>query len=284
MQVRDLPADLQAFATAWVQLVEGYLDKAKTDADPARRKVYADQAQVAGYTLQALGVEVSSDPMPPPVTLNLYQAQTIPSGTKPSKGDGAPPPIQLNARAEVLSPPPAPSQGPVDTIDLFSRERVDGPLSEDAGRRMAIAVARQLQVDFQLTSEQAAGVVGNFWHESAGMNSNVNEFGSDPSHPTYGQPNATLFGYGWAQWTGERKTAYLHFCDVNQLEASSPAANYAFLKHELLTTESFSLGKVREAHTVDEAARYYMLYNERPAMPVYDKRVAAAKELYTFIA
>jgi len=274
MQVRDLPVDVQPFATAWLQVVDGFLDKAKMDPDPARRKLFADQAQVAGYTLRALGVDRSFDQPPPLVTLNLYQASAIPKVSEPSKGDDAPPPM--------LHPQPAPSQSPVDTSDLFSKARVDGPLSEDAGRRIAIAVARQLQIDFQLTPQQAAGIVGNLWHESAGMNSNVNEFGSDPSQPTYGQPNKTLFGYGWAQWTGERKTAYISFCEANQLEVSSPAANYAFLKHELLTTESVSLSKVREASTVDEAARNYMLYNERPTMPVYDKRVAAAEELYTF--
>jgi hypothetical protein len=270
MQVRDLPAELQGFAGTWVQLFDGCLERSKTDGDPARRQVFADQAQVIAYTLQALGLDAPAPGQRPPLVL----------------GENAPPPVRLGVQSKEAvnpPPPPPPSQQPVLSIDLFSRERVDGPLSQDAGRRMAIAVARQLQVDLQLTPEQAAGIVGNLWHESAGMNSNVNEFGSDPSKPTYGPPNGTLFGYGWAQWTGERKTAYLAYCQANGLEASSPAANYAFLKHELLTSEAVSLGKVREAGTVDEAARAYMLYNERPTMPVYDKRVAAAEVLYRLI-
>ena len=284
MQVPDLPAGLQAFATTWERIYEGDLDKAKTDSDPARRKVYSDQARVVSYTLRALGIDVSPDQMPPPGTHNVHGVHAIPDATKSPKPDVPPPPIRLEVHVPAVNPPPPPSRNRGETINPFSKERVDGPLSEEEGRRMAIAVARQLQKDFNLTPEQAAGIVGNFWHESAGMNSNINEFGSDPTHPTYGPPNATLFGYGWAQWTGDRKTAFIEYCRANNLEVSSPAANYAFLKHELLTTESFSLSKVREARTVDEAARNYMLYNERPQVPVYDKRVAAARELYTFMA
>jgi hypothetical protein len=277
MQVQDLPAGVQSFAQAWLQLFNGTLEQSRNDPDPAKRKVFADQAHVMGYTLKALGVEVDVG-APPPVALEFHAAVV--------QDPPPPPPPPLSRKAVTPDVNGGPGDLPViDTpIDIFSAARVDGPLSAEAGRRMAIAVARQLQVDFNLTPQQAAGIVGNFWHESAGMNSNVNEFGSDPQHPTYGQPNKTLFGYGWAQWTGERKTAYLAFCDTHRLEYSSPAANYAFLKHELTTTESYSLGKVRETRTVAEAARAYMLYNERPTNPVFDKRVAAAETLYPLLA
>ena len=148
---------------------------------------------------------------------------------------------------------------------------------------MAVDVASRLMKDFHLTKEQAAGVVGNLYHESAGMNPNVNEFGSDPSSPTYGRPNDTQFGYGWAQWTGTRKTDYLNFCEANHLDPSSPAANYAMLKHELETSEAETIPKLKEARSPEEAAQVFREVFERATNPVDESRKQAANNVYAWL-
>lgn len=160
-----------------------------------------------------------------------------------------------------------------------------GPLTPEEGRAMAVKVARQLMIDFPgMTKEQAAGIVGNLWHESAGMNANVNEFGSSPPDKTYGPPNETQFGYGWAQWTGSRKWDYINFCERQGLDPRSPAANYAFLKHELKNGEAdgtpSSLPYIFAANTVDESAYAFRYKYERATMPLDSERYKYARELY----
>lgn len=175
------------------------------------------------------------------------------------------------------SAPIAPSTGG------FSTAPTSGQLSPEESKQMAVDVASRLMKDFHLTKEQAAGVVGNLYHESAGMNPNVNEFGSDPNSPTYGRPNDTQFGYGWAQWTGTRKTDYLNFCKENGLDPSSPAANYAMLKHELETSEAETIPKLKEARSPEEAAQVFREVFERATNPVDESRKQAANNVYAWL-
>ncbi len=202
-------------------------------------------------------------------------------------GSHSSPAASLSAEVLAAPPPPAPIASRAQPVaggqetkagaNPFSREAQQGALTDAQGKRMAEQVAQQLMEDFGLTQAQAAGVVGNLWHESAGMNANVNEFGSDSSSPTYGAPNATQFGYGWAQWTADRKSAYLAFCDGAGLDPASPYANYEFLKHELGTTESATLLALRETQTAAEAAVAFRKVFERAANPVDESRIAAAQ-------
>jgi hypothetical protein len=161
-----------------------------------------------------------------------------------------------------------------------------GPLTPEQSRAMAVKVGRQLMIDFPgMTKEQAAGIVGNLYHESQGMNANINELGSDPSSPTHGMPNSTAFGYGWGQWTGSRKQDYIKFCEQKGLDPRSPAANYAFLKHELQHGEAdgtpSSLSKILSTGTVEDAAFAFRKFYERAAMPVDSERIREAREIYS---
>ena len=165
----------------------------------------------------------------------------------------------------------------------FSNRPQVGPLNEQQSLKTGVDVGHQLMKDFGLTKEQASGIVGNLYHESAGMNANVNEFGSEPGRDPYGPPNGTQFGYGWAQWTGDRKDSYLNFCRQNQLDPSSPAANYAMLKHELQTTEKASLESIKQATTAEDAAYRFRKDFERAASPVDEKRLAATRMLSEYM-
>lgn len=209
---------------------------------------------------------------------NDSSGQPAPSSSPPGQGG----PGALPGGAPVSTPAANTDNKPPNTGG-FSTEPATGQLGEAEGKQQAVKVAHRLMQDFGLTKEQAAGVAGNLYHESAGMNSNVNEFGSDPNGQPFGPPNGTQFGYGWAQWTGDRKTAYLDYCKSIGLDPSSPAANYAMLSHELNGSEAGTLDALKSASTPEEAAIAFRKVFERAANPVDEKRIAAAREIYSLM-
>lgn len=77
-----------------------------------------------------------------------------------------------------------------------------------------------LQRDFGMTPQQAAGVVGSLAFESGGFRT-LQEQGV----PYRG-------GWGYAQWTGPRRTAFDNWVRQNGLDPSSYEANYGFLSQE----------------------------------------------------
>jgi hypothetical protein len=62
-----------------------------------------------------------------------------------------------------------------------------------------------------------------------------------------------------------RRTAFETFAQQNNLEPTSPEANYGFLKQELKTTQSSAVDRVRKAASVEEAAQIFQNTYERPA-------------------
>ena len=76
--------------------------------------------------------------------------------------------------------------------------------------------------DFQLNPEQAAGIMGNLGHESAGFTT-MQEKGMKSGRG----------GLGWAQWTGSRRKQYEAYLAQTGQQANSDEANYGFLKQEL---------------------------------------------------
>src|SRR3954471_22929580 len=90
-----------------------------------------------------------------------------------------------------------------------------------AFENLAPRVMDDLIFDFGLTPEQASGVVGNLGAES-GLKA-IQE-----RRPVRGRG-----GFGWAQWTGPRRVAFERWCLERDLDLTSYAANYSFLKAEL---------------------------------------------------
>jgi len=270
--------------TSWEGIYASKAYLASTSATPELREHYKQELLVMDPTMRALGLATPHWDSHKSVLVDTAGPPPIVSGF--NKYAVVQPPVLDNLPDH---PPPKKTYVPGTGNNGFSTSPTFGPLSEADGKQLAVDVARQLMVDFGLTKEQAAGVVGNLYHESAGMNPNVNEFGSDPGSPTYGPPNHTQFGYGWAQWTGTRKDDYLAFCETagpngTRLDPSSPAANYAFLKHELLTTESATIPALKAAGTPEDAAVIFRKVFERAANPVDGKRTAAAEDIYAALA
>ena len=136
-------------------------------------------------------------------------------------------------------------------IDVLSSEGVQPAAFNDLSPK----VISWLKDDFNLTTEQAAGVVGNLGHESNGFQT-LQEV----------SPTAGRGGYGWAQWTGPRRKEYEEWANANGLDTTTPEANYGFLKHELQGKESGVLDKLRAAADRYDAAKIFAQDFERPGI------------------
>lgn len=107
----------------------------------------------------------------------------------------------------------------------------------------APGVMKDLMRDFNLTKEQAAGIVANLGHESAGFTA------YQEGKPLGGGRG----GAGWAQWTGPRRRQFEAWAAAKGLDPRSDAANYGFLKHELNGSHAGALAAVRRENSAQGA-------------------------------
>lgn len=135
-----------------------------------------------------------------------------------------------------------------------------------AWEQLAPQVINRLSQDLQLTPQQAAGVVGQLGHESAGLQA-INEY--QPAVP------GSRGGFGWAQWTGPRRRQFEAFAADRRLDIADPEANYQFLLHELSSTpEGRVLDSLRQAPDAQTAGRIFTDRFLRPGVPAYDSRAS----------
>lgn len=126
----------------------------------------------------------------------------------------------------------------------------------------------RLMKDFDLTKEQAAGVIGNLAHESAGLVAGKQEI-----NPVGGGRG----GLGWAQWTGPRRKEFEAYLERTGQSADDPEANYGFLKEELMGSEKGALNKLKNASTVEEATVAFEQGYERAGIKHYGPRTDYAR-------
>ena len=116
----------------------------------------------------------------------------------------------------------------------------------------APGIMNNLMKDFNLTKEQASGIVGNLGHESAGLHAGINE----------GKPlvAGSRGGYGLAQWTGPRRKDLEKFAKDNELPLDSVETQYKFLKKELTENKGFRriLDNVRKEKTAEGSAKAFL--------------------------
>lgn len=129
----------------------------------------------------------------------------------------------------------------------------------------APGIIGRLQEDFNLTKDQAAGIVGNLGHESGGFR-HMQEL--RPTVP------GSRGGFGWAQWTGPRRRQFEAWSKEKGLDPTSDEANYGFLKHELQTTERKSLAAVRGTDNARDATIAFENAFERSGVKAYGSRLA----------
>ncbi|KLK94145.1 hypothetical protein AA309_05455 [Microvirga vignae] len=141
-------------------------------------------------------------------------------------------------------------------------------------RSKAPRIMALLMKDFGFEDFQAAGILGNLGHETAGFRL-LQEV----------RPRSGRGGYGWAQWTGSRRVAFEEFCLRQGLQPSSDEANYGFLRHELTnTSERKAVPAVRATRSLKEAVRVFQEEYERAGVINYKSREAwAGRALEAFL-
>lgn len=130
----------------------------------------------------------------------------------------------------------------------------DGPLSRPAAANAGPAPIPQvlmgeLQEDLEISEVQAAAILGNLAQETGNFT-------------LLQQINGNAFGY--SQWLGPRKRAFLAYARKNGGKHSLEA-NYGFLLHEIETQYPEMMGRIRSADTLEEASRIFMREFLRPS-------------------
>ncbi|WP_146126985.1 phage tail tip lysozyme [Labrys okinawensis] len=104
--------------------------------------------------------------------------------------------------------------------------------------------------------EQAAGIVGNLVHESAGL---------APSSRNPGDGSDGSDSVGIAQWNGTRAKSLKAFAADRGKDWRDLSVQLAFVDHELNTDYAGVKARLRATNTADEAAGVFVTDYERPA-------------------
>lgn len=144
-----------------------------------------------------------------------------------------------------------------------------GPLSGGGAQwtEAGPQIMQNLQRDFGLNREQAAGVLGNLGHESTGF-TQMQERGGG--------------GWGIAQWTGSRRRQFMAYARAHGFAPSSLAANYGFLKHELSTNYAGTVDAVKRARGAGAAMHAFEQHYERAGVKAYGNRAIWTRRALDF--
>jgi hypothetical protein len=134
--------------------------------------------------------------------------------------------------------------------------------------RKAPQIMRDLMSDLSLSVEDAAAILGNAGHESAGL-ATLQEI-----KPTVAGSRG---GYGWFQWTGPRRRDFEAWAKAKGLSPASDEANYGFLLHELKTTEKAAIPALKAAVGLEAKVKAFEAKFERSGVKHYPSRLAYAK-------
>lgn len=141
----------------------------------------------------------------------------------------------------------------------------------DAPTDMQRAIYDRLRSDGFLTDKEAAAFTGNIAQETRDFNTKAI---SDDGHGSQ----------GLVQWTDTRLTDLMRFAEENYSDPYDWRTQVDFLKHELRTTESAALERLRENPnaTVEEMAHIVRESYERPdpAKANDEYRMQKAREVY----
>jgi len=150
-----------------------------------------------------------------------------------------------------------------ELIDKINKEQ-GGKSPNSTGERLMGDVAEALG----LTDEQAAGIVGNFAHETGDF-----KFLQELKPTVPGSKG----GRGFAMWTGPRRKAFEARSTQNNLDPDSYEASFGFFIHEVQnTSEGRFMDKLQEATTAEEAARIFSKGYLRPGKPMMNSRISRA--------
>ena len=127
-------------------------------------------------------------------------------------------------------------------------------------------IMADLQKDFGLSKVQAASIVGNLGHESAGFSAFQEK-----------NPRGGRGGWGYAQWTGPRRRQFEAWAQAKGLDPKSYEANYGFLRHELQTSERGGIAAVKRQNTLEGGTAAFERSFERAGVVALGSRLKWAK-------
>lgn len=226
---------------------------------------------------EAMGQQKASAAMSPILSAFGGGAAAFPPAPAPAGGSSAAAPMA----SEITSPNPAVAAmlkgeqvqgtaGNARAVDRASMAGYSGDVVQNVPNSTGAIVAKKLQSDFNLTPEAAAGFAGNLAHESGNFNT-LQEI-----NPTV---KGSRGGYGWAQWTGPRRREFESWAAQNNLDPSSPEANYGFLKTELQGNEGAVLKALQGVSDPAQAAQIVSNQFLRPGVPHMDSRISRTKAI-----
>jgi hypothetical protein len=175
------------------------------------------------------------------------------------QAQGVPPQANVNGNTVPAQPPPGYNPNPNRNLPSDAQGTTPDTNRGDANptatfNSLAPRIGADLQRDFGITRDQAAGVLGNLGHESNGL-AELQE-----RNPVGGGRGGT----GWGMWTGPRRAQFEQYVQANGLDPSSYEANYGFLKQELQgnrqlagSTGTGTIEAVRAATSPLEAMRAF---------------------------
>lgn len=140
------------------------------------------------------------------------------------------------------------------------------------------AVAMEYFVAHGLTAEQAAGIIGNLLHESAGtMDPSIEQYGDGPGRglAQWGADNPDLDRFGYDGTRGLVK-----FAEDQGKSWQDLQVQLDYILHEFNTTESAAYEAVMTAQSVHEAAQMFEEKYERAGVVAMDQRYAYADMVY----
>lgn len=130
-----------------------------------------------------------------------------------------------------------------------------------------------------LTKEQAAGVVGNYVTES-GVNPDQEQCGGGPGR---GLAQWEM-GHQYARWDTVPEDNVLWFAGRGGADPMALQTQLDFTWYELETFGFYGLGDLRNAGNVHDATHVFMKQYERPGVEAFDKRLAAANDVFARFA
>jgi hypothetical protein len=140
-------------------------------------------------------------------------------------------------------------------------------------RAVAPEYMAKFMEDFDASLDDAAAVFGNFGHESLGLTA-LQEIS-----PTV---KGSAGGWGWAQWTGPRRRAFLAYCTRNGKDPASDSANYAYVFVELSGASKrwdyrYAVTRLKAAKSLLAKVKAFELAYEGAGVKHYDSRLRWAE-------
>lgn len=127
-------------------------------------------------------------------------------------------------------------------------------------------------VDKGLKGYQIAGILGNLDWESGGLRPEIIQNDNSYRRNWAYDENVTGYGFGLAQWDGQRRVALLNFADRNHVSWRSLDLQLKFMWEELRTTHSYAWRYMLDSKNLDEAVTVWLERYEVAGVSAFSER------------